>query len=320
MGAAASMFGGLDRRTTEGIIKQTLEGHQRSMVGNITAKELLEDQQVFSDEVNFSARVDLIGLGVTIINFVLTLIDDNVGYKESLGKSKTSEKVNQARIATAENQMKAQEKEAQTNRDTEVNRFRNQTVEEESRKTYHLKKATNDKETNKKKVIADYAERRKAMATAQKKVELEQKTAITAKTQEIRFAHADVDRAKQTLEGDIIKPALAESYGIATQAQAKKYQLDSRTHADAAEARLVGVANADAIRVKGDAEAEAMGLKAKAWTKYSRGTFLDKIIQQTPLIAAVSVHVVVRATHSVAVFHHRSGCDFGVAGRFAGSG
>ena len=39
--SAASIFGGLSRDKCQEVITQTLEGHQRSMIGNMFAKELL---------------------------------------------------------------------------------------------------------------------------------------------------------------------------------------------------------------------------------------------------------------------------------------
>eukprot|EP01048_Picozoa_sp_COSAG05_P019571 COSAG05_NODE_3097_length_2324_cov_31.462237_4_plen_77_part_01 len=53
------------------------------------------------------------------------------------------------------------------------------------------------------------------------------------------------------------------------------------------EIKLAGEAAAEAERVKGQAEAAAMQRKAEAWSKYSKATFLDKIIAQLPEITEV---------------------------------
>lgn len=83
--SAASIFGGLSRGECEQVITQTLEGHQRSMIGNMLAKELLMDRKAFATEVNRSATVDLIGMGVWVTSFVIQEVADDQGYITSLG-------------------------------------------------------------------------------------------------------------------------------------------------------------------------------------------------------------------------------------------
>ena len=46
--SAASIFGGLSRDKCQEVITQTLEGHQRSMIGNMFAKELLMVRRLFA--------------------------------------------------------------------------------------------------------------------------------------------------------------------------------------------------------------------------------------------------------------------------------
>ena len=79
--SAASIFGGLGRNDCKKVITQTLEGHQRSMIGNMYAKELLMDRSKFAEEVNRSATVDLIGMGVWVTSFVIQEIKDDNEYR-----------------------------------------------------------------------------------------------------------------------------------------------------------------------------------------------------------------------------------------------
>ena len=69
---------------------------------------------------------------------------------------------------------------------------------------------------------------------------------------------------------------------MAQDAEAKKFAVEQKAAAEAAEIKLSGEAAAEAERLTGAAEADAMKRKAAAWEKYSKATFLDKIIHQLP--------------------------------------
>lgn len=284
--SAASIFGGLGRHECRQVIMQTLEGHQRSMIGNMYAKELLMDRTKFAEEVNRSATVDLIGMGVWVTSFVIQEIKDDNEYISSLGKAEVAKKKEQARIASAEMDKDANIKEAEQERNAQCKQFENRITEEQSRMTYDLREADNLKQTNQRKAIADMAQARKEMEVKKDVVAREQAVKEADMKQRILVATGEIQRKTQELESSMIRPAEAQKFQISKDAEARRYEIEAAATATSQELQLVGQAEARAAQVKGEAEAQAMTRKAEAWAKYSKATFLDKIIQQLPEITS----------------------------------
>jgi flotillin len=303
--SAASIFGGLGRRDCKSVITQTLEGHQRSMIGNMYAKELLMDRSKFAEEVNRSATVDLIGMGVWVTSFVIQEIKDDNDYINSLGKAEVAKKKEQARIATAEMEKDANIKEAEQERNAQVKQFENRVTEEHARMKYDLREADNLKQTNQRKAVADMAQARKEMEVSKQVVEREQNVKIKETEMQIIVAEKEVDRMREQLGAEMIKPTEAQCFAIGKDAEAKAKQIELRAIATATEVKQHGEAVARAEKVKGEAEAEAMLRKADAWSKYSRATFLDKIIAQLPEITE-SVASAVGSTDSITLVSNNS--------------
>ncbi len=75
---AAERF--LDREDQiDSIVKNVLEGSLRSIVGTLTVEELNYDRAKFQQEVQSAARGDLATSGLTIDNFTIQAIRDEVG-------------------------------------------------------------------------------------------------------------------------------------------------------------------------------------------------------------------------------------------------
>ena len=78
--AAAEQFGS---KSTEEIIfvaKETLEGHQRAIMGTMTVEEIYRDRKTFSNRVFEVASTDLVNMGIMIISYTIKDVTDEVGY------------------------------------------------------------------------------------------------------------------------------------------------------------------------------------------------------------------------------------------------
>ena len=75
------------------ICLETMEGHQRSIMGNMTVEEIYRDRQTFSQKVFDVASVDLHNMGISVISYTLKDIRDEVGYLASLGQARTAQVV-----------------------------------------------------------------------------------------------------------------------------------------------------------------------------------------------------------------------------------
>merc|ERR1711953_1118559 len=107
--AAVEQFIDKDYKDIEAIATETLEGHQRAMMGNMTVDQISKDRKKFSSQVFEIASSDLFNMGIQVISYTLKDIKDEDSYMVSLGMARTAEIVRDARIGEAELAYKLQE-------------------------------------------------------------------------------------------------------------------------------------------------------------------------------------------------------------------
>ena len=73
------------------ICLETMEGHQRAMMGAMTVEEIYKDRKTFSQKVFETASVDLHNMGIMVISYTLKDVRDDVGYLASLGQARTAQ-------------------------------------------------------------------------------------------------------------------------------------------------------------------------------------------------------------------------------------
>ena len=111
--AAAERF--LEREDQiDSIVKNVLEGSLRSIVGTLTVEELNYDRAKFQQEVQSAARSDLATSGLTIDNFTIQAIRDEVGYMDLIGQQETARRERDARMAKATADQEAAVREAES--------------------------------------------------------------------------------------------------------------------------------------------------------------------------------------------------------------
>jgi len=96
-GARRTFFATNGTSTANKVIFQTLEGHLRSILGTLTVEELNYDRAKFQQEVQSAARSDLATSGLTIDNFTIQAIRDEVGYMDLIGQQETARRERDAR-------------------------------------------------------------------------------------------------------------------------------------------------------------------------------------------------------------------------------
>ena len=125
------------------------------MIGNMFVKELLLDRSAFAEEVNRSATVDLIGMGVWITSYVIQEITDEKNYIESLGVPELESKKQGAGKDMALQQSMAKIQEFGNSKDTRVKQVRAQMEIESATTKLKLTLSKNAKTVNIEKAIAD---------------------------------------------------------------------------------------------------------------------------------------------------------------------
>ena len=68
---AAQNFMNTSIEEIQTIATETMEGHQRSILGKMTIEEILQDKTTFSQQVFEIAQVDLMKMGLFIISYTM---------------------------------------------------------------------------------------------------------------------------------------------------------------------------------------------------------------------------------------------------------
>ena len=110
---------------------------------------------------------------------------------------------------------------------------------------------------------------------------------IVQRKKEIEVEEQEILRREKELEATVKLPATAESYKMTVLAEGQRNAMIKKATAQASATTLVGQAEADVIKSMGEADAAQMTAKAEAWMQYSRGAYLEMVINQLPEMAAM---------------------------------
>ena len=287
---AAEGFLGLPTEQIQSTIKETVSGHLRGIIGTLTIEELYRDQKRFQDSVRVEAHEDLREMGFEFRSFVFQEIQDDEGYLNALGQPKIQQALKNARIATAQADRDAKIEEEAARQSKEQKRLGVDRQIAESGKELDLKKASIRKEVD----VAD------ALALKAGEMEL--------KVQNIAIANQEVERQKLEFTATVREKADAEKYEVERQSDANQYRVERQAAADrkrreeaaqalkaeglvkaAAESAMrrdIGLAEAEAIQAKGEAEAKARHLLAEALKLYNEAGLSIEALKVLPEIAA----------------------------------
>merc|ERR1711872_41498 len=247
---AAEQFGGKSQDEILQICLQTVEGHQRAIMGNMSVEEIYRDRKTFSKNVFNVASVDLHNMGIAVISYTLKDVRDDVGYLASLGQARTAQVKRDALIGEAEARRDATIAEA---------------LAEEQRMESKL---LNDTEVNTAKAEAEMAYGLQAAEVQAKIKEEEMQVKVVERAQNISIQEQEIKRKEKELDSKVRKPAEAEKYRLEKIAEAERQKVVLEAEAEAEATALRGEAEAYAIEVKAKAEAEQMAKKADAWKEY----------------------------------------------------
>lgn len=84
LATACEQFLGRSVHQIMDVAKETLEGHQRAIMGNMTVEEIYMDRKKFSKHVFEVASSDLVNMGISVVSYTLKDIHDDevqlIGY------------------------------------------------------------------------------------------------------------------------------------------------------------------------------------------------------------------------------------------------
>ena len=285
------------------IIKESLEGSLRSIVGDMTIEQIISDRKGLSDRVVESTKMDLSeqGLQVDLLN-ISDISTPGSDYLSNLGRAENARARQVAEVSEAQAQQIAE---------FAVIQAAEQIAERQ--KELDLKRATIKAETDRANAEADAAgqlaraEQDKLVATQQRNA-LEEQAKVTEEELDISVrkpaeadAYAEVQRANA--QRDAANAATeADAYKRTTIAQANKTAAIQDAEASAEAVRRAGEAERDrlvalgagikaegearafATRAEGLAEAAATDAKAEALKKYGDAAIAQELISRLPEI------------------------------------
>jgi len=284
--AACQQFLGKKTKEVARIATETLEGHQRAIMGNMTVEEIYKDRKKFSRAVFEVASSDLVNMGICVVSYTLKDIRDEEGYLESLGRGRTAQVKRDARIGEAEAQRDTGVKESIADEQRERAMFQNKIEIAKAQRDFELKKAAYDQEVHTKKAQSDLAYDLQAAKTRQKIKEENMQIKVVERAQQINVQEQEIIRRERELDATIRKPAEAEKFRLEKIAEANKSRVVLEAQASAESIQVKGEAEAFAIEAKAKAEAEQMARKADAWKDYQEAAMVDMILETLPKVAA----------------------------------
>jgi len=100
---AIERFMGRDPNEIKRVAKETLEGHLRGVLAQLTPEEVNEDRLKFAEALVDEAEVDFMKLGLHLDTFKIQNVSDDVKYLDSIGRSEIAQVVRDAEIAESDN-------------------------------------------------------------------------------------------------------------------------------------------------------------------------------------------------------------------------
>ena len=279
----------------DSIVKNVLEGSLRSIVGTLTVEELNYDRQKFQQEVQSAAKADLATSGLSIDNFTIQAIRDEVGYMDLIGQQETARRERDARMAKATADQEAAVREAES-----------QQIKLNAQRDVALRQADVEAQTQSANAKASQAGPL-AQAEAQQEV-------VRRQTE---LAQLEADRTQKELIASTIRPAEAEAEAQVRRAEGDKGARIAQAQAEAERVKLAGSAeaavqvtkgealarvtfvnaeaeakkttlegNAEAgiVFTKGEAEAKALALRADAYRQFNEAAIITTVLSLLPEI------------------------------------
>jgi len=278
----------LDKTTAQlrSVIEQTLEGHQRSIMGTMTVEEIYQSRQKFSAAVFQVAQKDFLSLGLTIVSYTIKDVRDDQGYLKALGVTRTAQVTRDGIIGEAEAQRDSKIKSAEANQVKKTAEFEQATEVARAELEFKLKKASYDIEVETQRAKADSAAALQNAKTEQAIRKEEIGIQIMERSKEIEVQEQEIIRKRRELEANVEKPAEAEKYRLEQLAEASKAQTVMQAEGHAEAVKRKGEAVAFAINAKAQAEAAAMQKKAEAFKQYNDAALVDMVLGVLPQVVA----------------------------------
>ena len=173
-------------------VHNVFAGHLRAIVGSMTVEDMIRDREKLTQATRQSSGTEMEKLGLIVDSLQIQEIEDPTGYIANLGRPHAAAVESQARIAQAEADRLATEKEQEA-----------EALKAEARRTSQVKQAGYSAEVDQAAALARQAGP-KSEAQATQEVVVEQ----------TKVAELEAQREEQRLQATVRKPADAKAYEL----------------------------------------------------------------------------------------------------------
>jgi flotillin len=217
----------------ETLVGRVFAGHLRSIVGGLTVEQIIRERDRVAQEIKDGSHAEMEKLGIVVDALEIQEIEDSSGYISNLAAPHAAAAASQARIAKAQADLEATERELAT-----------QSMKAQYERDMAIKQAGYQAETQEARARAEQAG---PLAEAQSKQQVIQTQTALAQHQ--------AELAAQRLEAEVRRPADAEAYKTRTLAEASRDQARFTTEAEAFRRRQIAEADRDQAKLAAEAEA-----------------------------------------------------------------
>jgi uncharacterized membrane protein YqiK len=292
------------------LVREVFHGHLRSIIGGLSVEDLIANRNELAQQTRDASNDEMQKLGLLVDSLQIQEIVDPTGYIKALGEPRAAEVKKQARIAQANADREATEREqeaatlkAAAQRDTALKLAEFQAEQDRAGAITAQAGPLADAEARKQVVVQETAvaeleaqrEERRLETTVRKPADAAAYQAqVEAEGQrEARIALAEAGKRETELraEADARKvelAAAADAKRVELAAAAQAMQTREVGEATAAATRATGEAEGAAVRAKGLAEAEAIGKRAEALATEAEAVIGQQLAEKLPEIVAAA--------------------------------
>jgi len=283
---ACEHFLGMSKKEIRAVLQVTLEGHLRSILGQMTVEEIFQDRERFADQVADTATPDLGRMGVEIVSFVIQDIQDDVEYLSSIGKAQTAVVVKEATIGSTNALRNAVIAEAQCKEAIYSVKMGCDTLVDDAKRKYETEKAKCNTQIFRARKEAELAYDLQKAIEEQTIRDVEIEVEIIERKKMIEVEEFEVLRKERELVSDTRKPAEFLCKKVQLLAEGNRVAAILVAEAEAQKIRLIGTAEASAIESIGSATANSMKIRAEAMHEYGREAIVQMILETLPALTA----------------------------------
>lgn len=223
-------------------------GHLRAIIGNMTVEEMIRDREKLTELTREHAGTEMEKLGLIVDSLQIQEILDPTGYIQNLALPHAAAVEREARIARAQADREATEKEQEAEAQKAL-----------ARRDTQIRQAGYQAEVD------------RAAAQAKQAGPLSEATAHQqVVVEETRVAELEAERKEKELQVEVRKPADAKAYEQVTLSRAQRDAHIQDAEARAREIELQAAADAARVKLAAGAQAERVKVEAEASSAQTR--------------------------------------------------